>query len=119
MPAPSFDQMLEQIGKLSRWGYKVYNVNECKAPTAHGALITAWPTRTAAFFQENITISPDERYGMLMGPQENGDFIISLDFDCCGAKGPDGRLGCEYTTAKWECYLTNIDRRDGMYSSST
>jgi hypothetical protein len=120
MPAPNYDQMLEQIGKLSRRGYKVYNVNEGKAPTAHGALITAWPTRTAAYFQENLIISPNERYGMLMGPQENGDFIISLDFDCCGDKGPDGqRLVCQYTTAKWVSYLENIDRRDGMYSSST
>jgi len=120
MPAPNYDQMLEQITNLSWRGYKVYNVDEGKKPIdAQGGGITDWPTRTPEYFKSQLKVKAGLNYGMMLGPQENGDFIISLDFDCCGAKGPDGRLGCEYTQAKWAAYLQNIDRQDGMYSSST
>jgi hypothetical protein len=57
---------------------------------------------------------------MRMGKQENGKYILSLDFDICEVKNSEGeRVGCEYTENKLREFLENIDVEDGLFSSST
>lgn len=59
-------------------------------------------------------------WGLRMGLQENGKYVMSFDFDCCGKENKLGvRVPCEYTINTLQEYLSIRDRADGFYNSST
>ena len=113
--------MTSLIQKLSDAAFLVFNVDANKKPTSgNGGMLFDWINKTADELAYDLCIADDKGFGMNMGVQGNGRRIMSLDFDVCGDKGPDGkRVGCPHTANKLADYRAGIDRLDGMYSSST
>jgi phage/plasmid-associated DNA primase len=92
-----------------------------KAPTdKNGDPLSKWEQMSADELNQLVNRSSFKLgFGLVLGRQADESFIISLDFDCCGKKVNDSYSGCEYTTQKLREYQDNIDRKDGMYESST
>jgi phage/plasmid-associated DNA primase len=111
---------MEQITDLIEQGYLLFNVNEKKQPVnANGNPLTKWNDLTYDELLKHHNYN-STLWGMRLGLQHNGRKIMSLDFDICGDKDKNGnRMGCPYTEEKLDEYLKNINRMDGMYSSST
>ena len=109
------------IDELVKNNYTIYNVGDDKKPCngCSGFGIPDWQNWEHNEFKKCHN-NKETRWGMRMGKQGNGKFILSLDFDCCGKPDRDGkRMGCPKTKVYLEEYLTNVDKQDGMYSSST
>ena len=100
--------------------FSIFNVGIDKAPiNAKGKKMGKWISMTynELVKQHNYDCN---LWGMKMGVQENNRMIMSLDFDVCGKKNAIGeRIGCSHTQEKLDEYLDNIDRFDGMFTSST
>ena len=109
------------INQLCNDKYLIFNVDDTKRPVdCQGNLLIDWINASAPTLSRGLEIAEGYGYGMNVGLQGNGQRVLSLDFDVCGDKDPDGkRLGCPETLAKLEEYRSGIDRVDGMYSSST
>ena len=112
--------MTELIHKLVSQKYNLFNVNIKKLPIdCNGINMTGWESKTYDELVKNHNYTK-KLWGLRVGKQENGNFIISLDFDCCGKKDKEGaRVGCEYTKKKFQEYTNIKDKDDGLYSSST
>jgi phage/plasmid-associated DNA primase len=106
--------------ELRDQGFIIINANtETKSPANHlGKGIPEWQTKT---YEElgRLFDADAEGFGIRCGIQQNGRFILSLDFDCCGDKTQRTQGGCSYTQEKLAEYRDRIDRYDGFYSSST
>lgn len=100
--------------------FNLFNVSEKKAPVNRfGINLEKWESLSfdELCAEHNYNIN---RWGMKMGLHENGRRIMSLDFDCCGAKDKTGkRMGCPITKKKLDEYLQVCDSNDGMFLSST
>lgn len=100
--------------------FSFFNVGIDKAPiNGKGKKMGKWISMT---FDELVKQHDykNNLWGMKMGLHENGRMIMSLDFDVCGKKNVVGeRIGCSHTQQKLDEYLNNIDRFDGMFTSST
>ena len=108
------------IQNLVNERYDLYNVGKDKCPiNINGRRITEWGKKTndELVKEHNYKLN---RWGSPLGKQTNGRYILSLDFDVCGKPGKDGkRSGCPDTQELLDEYIANIDRNDGMFSSST
>jgi hypothetical protein len=60
-------------------------------------------------------------WGIRLGKQKNDKFIISLDFDICGEQDKITKLRVKSIECEnyFNEYFNNIDRKDGLYKSST
>lgn len=101
--------------------FSIFNVGLDKAPiNGKGRKMSKWISMTydELVKQHNYDCN---LWGMKMGVQENDRMIMSLDFDVCGKKNviTGERIGCSHTQEKLDEYLANIDRMDGMFTSST
>lgn len=111
--------MPEIIKRLVEQKYNLFNVNTDKIPVnASGHILGAWESLSYEELIKNHNYK-SELWGLRVGEQENGRYIISLDFDCCGKKKKGVREGCEYTEKKLEEYRKIKDKDDGSYNSST
>jgi hypothetical protein len=101
--------------------FNVFNINDTKQPVnKKGVQMFGWQKKTSFQLQQEHNLS-SKLWGMKMGLQCNDRVIMSLDFDCCGKedKTSGKRVGCQETINKLKNYSDNIDRQDGMFSSST
>ena len=95
-------------------GYNVMNLGAGKNPIMKG-----WQKLESKHLAEAFDLQ-NERISMRLGEQLNGRYIVCLDFDNFGLKDADGnRHECPATIAIYEEYRANINRLDGMFSSST
>jgi len=103
------DSKNPSVGKhrMTMNGYNLMNLGKEKAPVLPG-----WQERTSEVLAKAFT--ENDRISIRLGRQLNGRYVVSLDFDCYSAKGenPITKTACDE-------YLERIDRKDGMYSSST
>ena len=108
------------IQNLVNERYDLYNVGKDKCPiNKEGFGMTGWEAKPydELVEQHNYKLN---RWGIRLGQQTNGKHILSLDFDVCGKPNKDrNRLGCPDTQKLLDKYIANIDRKDGMFSSST
>ena len=100
--------------------FDIYNVNEKKVPIGlNGFGLPDWEKLSYDELVREHNYK-SKRWGLRLGQQTNGRHILSLDFDVCGKPEKDGsRTGCPETQKLLDEYLNNIDRYDGMFSSST
>ena len=111
--------MTELIHKLVSQKYNLFNVNIKKLPIdCNGINMTGWESKTYDELVKNHNYTK-KLWGLRVGKQENGNFIISLDFDCCGKKDKEGaRVGCEYTKKKFQENYTKEDPVDVVIRES-
>ena len=103
---------------LSKNGYTLFNVDTQKKPVYNGFGIVDWPKMSHNDLKKRIDFSK-EMFGMRLGKQGNGKYILSLDFDCC-KKVDGGYIHCEETSDLLRKYHgTCIGNKDGMFESST
>ena len=109
------------IRELSAQGYIFVNVGKDKKPMDKIGETMQWKDKSPAYFKSQLTIEKGFAFGMMMGLQENGRRLMSIDFDVSGDKDPETgeRIGCAYTAKKLQEYFDGIDRFDGLFSSST
>ena len=94
----------------------IFNVGEDKAPINRaGWRMKGWEKKTYTELVEEHNYNCN-RWGLSLGEQENGRFIMSLDFDIYD-KETDG--DCPNTKNLLNTYLENCANKNGMYSSST
>jgi hypothetical protein len=108
---------METITNLIAQGFSLFNVDkDSKRPLVGNG----WETQTFAQLKRKHDMK-STHWGMRMGFHENGRYIMSLDFDCCGEKNKETgeRMGCEYTQNKLAEYVSIVDKHDGWYVSST
>jgi len=100
--------------------YDVFNVNEGKQPiNRNGFGLKNWETLPYDVLVKHHDYKCN-RWGIRLGQQTNGKHILSLDFDVCGKPNKDGiRTGCPDTKKLLDKYFHKIDRKDGMFVSST
>lgn len=106
-------------------GYTLFNVSEKKQPVdANGRGLDEWQLKTHAELVAGINWKVP-RFGMMMGQQENGRLILSLDFDICGDKrknpqeGESLRVGCDITKGYWDEWSKLTNSGCGMYNGGT
>lgn len=107
------------IQKLINDNYSIFNLTMDKNPAnINGNRLKDWNKLSSEDLKKHHNID-SKRWGLRTGLQDNGKYIMSIDFDCCGESNKDGiRTGCNFTKQKLEEYMSfNIP--DGMYSSST
>lgn len=112
---------MEVIKSLIEQRYALFNVNEKKEPLGYGEnKLADWQNKTFDELKKYHNMKSD-LWGMRMGVQDDGRYIMCLDFDICGKgnKNTGERVGCEYTKKKYEEYLSIVDKEDGHYLSST
>jgi len=103
---------------LSKNGYTLFNVDTQKKPVYNGFGIVDWMKMPHNDLKRRIDFSK-EMFGMRLGKQGNGKYILSLDFDCC-KKVDGGYIHCEETSDLLRKYHgTCIGNKDGMFESST
>ena len=107
---------MEFIKYLVDKKYKLFNVNQAKAPVnKHNNPMNEWQDKT---YKELCAEHNYESklWGMKLGEQPNGKYILSLDFDLWDkeAKKTDKK-----TEKRLQDYLNQIKINDGMYTSST
>jgi phage/plasmid-associated DNA primase len=107
---------------LSNPHYRIYNLggDDGKvAVKADGYGLTGFPRLTA----QDLSYKCDRtngKTGIITGRQDDGTWLMVLDFDCCGKKDKDGkRIKCDYTQQKLIEYRQFRERDDGFYASST
>ena len=117
---------MNTIRKLVNAKYDLFNIDvEKKRPCgtfSNGSTggIKDWEKKS----YEELTKMHDynyEGFGMRMGLQTNGKYIISMDFDCCGDKDKTTgqRLGCVETKKLCEAYFKLGVEKAGFFNSST
>jgi len=108
---------METITNLIAQGFALFNVDRVsKKPVKRdGNGMGSWEELPAAVLQKHHNMK-STYWGMRMGKHDdNGRYIMSLDFDCCGTD----RKGCDYTKQKLAEYISIVDKEDGWYYSST
>jgi hypothetical protein len=107
---------MEVITNLIAQGFSLFNVDKVsKLPVKRdGNGMGSWQELPVAVLQKHHNMK-STLWGMRMGKQENGRYIMSLDFDTCGKD----RTGCDYTKQKLAEYASIVDKEDGWYHSST
>jgi hypothetical protein len=102
---------MEIINNLIAQKFSLLNVGyDTKRPLVGDG----WQKQTFAQLKRNHNMN-STLWGLRTGKQENGRYIMSLDFDCCGTD----RKGCDYTKQKLAEYTSIVDKEDGWYYSST
>ena len=111
---------MEIIKNLVQNKYSLFNVGYDKIPVdKHGNKLIKWNNLSYDELKQSHNYN-SLLWGMKMGLHENNEYILSLDFDCCGVKNSNGdRIGCIPTSQKLKNMLDNIDILDGFYLSST
>ena len=90
----------------------IFNVGEDKAPiNKAGWRMKGWEKKTYTELVEEHNYNCN-RWGLSLGEQENGRFIMSLDFDIYD-KETDG--DCPNTKNLLNTYLENCANKNGMY----
>ena len=103
---------------LSDEGYTLFNVDDTKKPVHQGFGIVDWIKMPHNELKKRIDFSK-EMFGMRLGKQGNGKYILSLDFDCC-KKVNGSYVTCDETVALLEKYNVCVEGcGDGMFESST
>ena len=100
---------------LSKAGYNIWNVNiNSKAPT-WGA---GWATEhSAEEYQARYDVNA-KGSGIYVGKQANGEYVLMLDFDCCGETHILN--GCEETVKRLVEFQTLLNGNvAGSFSAST
>ena len=96
--------------------FNIFNVDLEKCPiNKAGGRMKDWINKT---YRELVSMHNynSNLWGMKLGEQENGRFIMSLDFDIYDK---DTKGDCEKTKALLQIYLNSCSNHNGMYSSST
>lgn len=96
-------------------------VNQAKTPCKGGKYaFKGWEKASRKELLAAINYDADG-FGLRLGLQDNGLHIMSLDFDICGEKDEitGERKGCKETAALWREFRANVNRDDGIFSSST
>jgi hypothetical protein len=96
--------------------FSIFNVDLEKCPiNKAGGRMKDWINKS---YRELVSMHNynSNLWGMKLGEQENGRFIMSLDFDIYDK---DTKGDCEKTKALLQIYLTSCSNHNGMYSSST
>ena len=112
---------MEVIKSLIEQKIALFNVGEDKIPIdINNKKLKEWQTKTFDELKTSHNMN-STKWGMRMGVQDDGRYIMCLDFDICGEKDKitGERLGCEYTKNKYNEYLSIVDKDDGHYLSST
>lgn len=125
-----------KIQELLEFGFDIFNVltkdsewetkdgeervTKAKSPCKYGKYaFSGWENASHEELLKYISYRHDG-FGLRLGKQHCNLKIMSLDFDICGEKDDAGnRIGCAETAKLWECYKNNVDRSDGIFSSST
>jgi hypothetical protein len=114
---------MNEIQELTFQRFKLVNVSpETKQPIDKwGNPLTKWEQKTADDLRGMHNYKANTCWGMIMGLQDNGRRIMSIDFDICGDKDRETgqRLGCPIAKEAFEDIFRNVDEYDGFYSSST
>lgn len=106
---------METICTLISQQFALFNVGQNKLPAKRdGNGLNSWQELPVTVLQKHHNMKSN-LWGMRMGKQENGRYIMSLDFDTCG----QDRTGCDYTKRKLDEYAGIVDKHDGWYQSST
>jgi phage/plasmid-associated DNA primase len=101
--------------------FRIYNLggdDGKKAVRADGTGLTGFPRLTA----RELSYKCDRNNGatgIITGRQDDGTWLMVLDFDCCGKKVDGARVPCQYTQDKLIQYRQFRERDDGFYASST
>jgi len=96
--------------------FNLFNVDLTKCPVTKNDLkMKDWINKS---FEELVTEHDynSNLWGLKLGEQKNGRFILSLDFDIYD-KNTNGN--CEETEKKLNEYLSNCKNKNGIYTSST
>ena len=99
---------VKMIPQMIADGFNLVNLGKDKDP-----IISKMPERTSEFLAEAFN-PKNERVGVRLGRQLNGRYLISLDFDINDKSGRHPEIADKLAE-----YKSNINRLDGMYSSST
>lgn len=113
--------MTDMILELVDYGYTILSVGgkTTKAPlNCDGYGLMKWEHLSHSEIMKHIN-TKGKRFGLRTGKQGNDRYIASLDWDCCGKKGKDGRMGCDYTKQKLQKYNDIKTRDDGMFKGGT
>lgn len=114
--------MTDTIFKLAELGYTILSVGgkTTKQPLNSGGYgLEKWEELQHCEIIKHLNKN-GTRFGLRTGIQGNNKYIGSLDWDCCGNKGKDGkRVGCEYTKTKLKQYNEIKSVQDGMFKGGT
>lgn len=106
---------MDTIKDLVKERFTLFNTTQIKIPNIKG-----WESIS---YDDSIGKHSysSKNWGIRLGEHENGRFILSMDFDCCGDKDKETkeRMGCEWTKNKLEEYISLKDKDDGMFNAST
>ena len=112
---------MDKILELVDYGYTIFSVGgkTTKQPlNRDGYGLQKWEHLSHSDIMKHIN-TKGKRFGLRTGRQGNDRYIGSLDWDCCGKKGQDGRMGCDYTKVKLQKYNDIKTRDDGMFKGGT
>jgi hypothetical protein len=105
------------IKNLVKEKFNLFNVDMTKCPVNKGGnKMMNWINKSFTELVSNHNYNSN-LWGMMMGQQENGRHILSLDFDVFDKNAEDGV--CKETKELLEKYLSNCNNKNGMYFSST
>jgi phage/plasmid-associated DNA primase len=118
----SFDiERMDKILELVDYDYTIMSVGgkTTKQPLNRDGLgLDAWQRLPHSEIMKHFN-DRSKRFGLRTGKQGNDRYIASLDWDCCGKKGKDGRMGCDYTKEKLQKYNDIKTCDDGMFKGGT
>ena len=112
---------MDKILELVDYGYTILSVGgkTTKQPlNRDGYGLMKWEHLSHSEIMKHIN-TKGKRFGLRTGRQGNDRHIGSLDWDCCGKKGQDGRMGCDYTKEKLQKYNDIKTCDDGMFKGGT
>lgn len=105
------------IKDLVKEKFNIFNVDITKCPVNKaGKKMTEWQKKSFTELVSHHNYNSN-LWGMKMGEQENGRFIMSLDFDVFDKNMSTGI--CTETQLLKEAYLNNCNSENGIYTSST
>ena len=101
--------------------FRIYNLggdDGKKAVNASGSGLMGFPRLTARELSYKCDRT-NGKTGLLVGRQDDGTWLMTLDFDCCGPKVNGTRVPCQWTYDKLVQYRQFREREDGFFASST
>jgi hypothetical protein len=105
------------IKDLVNQKFNLFNVDMTKCPiNKAGSKMKDWINKSFTELVSHHNYNSN-LWGMKLGQQENGRFIMSLDFDVFDKNAENGV--CKITKELLETYISNCGNQNGMYSSST
>ena len=86
------------IKKLINDNYSIFNLTMDKKPSnKNGNFLKNWNNLSCEDLKKEHNLN-SKRWGIRTGLQDNGKYIMSIDFDCCGEPDNNGiRKGCIFT----------------------